>query len=114
MTPSASPRGRGAAIPFAAPLAAMPANPEILPYATAAAIIAPADDPDARDCAVASVVCGLLFCLAPFVTGALSVVFGLTVLRHARRLPAAVTATALFGTLLGLANVGFWTMLFIY
>ena len=87
--------------------APVPVRPAVLPYATGVA--EPAYDADAHDCAVASVLCALLFFCAPFLTGIMSLIFGISVLRHAQRLPKADLVTAIIGTVLGVLNLGFWT-----
>jgi hypothetical protein len=88
-----------------------PAPAPTLAYASPAA--ARGYDPDDHDCAVASVISGLLFFFAPFVTGIISLTFAASVLLHARRVRALDIVLALAGGLLGLLNLGFWaTFLF--
>ena len=86
-------------------------TPPTLAYASPK--VARGYDPDDHDCAVASVMSGLFFFFAPFVTGVISVTFAASVLLHARRVRALDLVLALAGGFLGLLNLGFWaTFLF--
>lgn len=80
------------------------ATPAWLPYA------APHPqpyDPEHHDLAVSSVMCGVMVC-APFITGMLSLCFGIAVLRHARRVRTLDLVIAVFGVLSGGVNLGVW------
>lgn len=79
-------------------------RPAVLPYASAVTL--PYDSED-HDLAVSSLLCGLFAC-APFLTGILSLCFGVAVLRHARRLRGLDLTLAVLGVAAGGLNLAFW------
>jgi len=83
----------------------------VLPYASRGA--AEPHDPELRDFAFAAFVCGV-FVFIPFITGLMSLVFGIAVLRRGRRVRLGELGTAVLGTLMGAANLAFWALFFFF
>jgi hypothetical protein len=92
-------------VPTAPPAADGAGPPAVLAYSSGKP---QADDPDDYDRAVASLLCGMMVC-APFVTGILSPLFALTVLRHWRRMRTPALVIGVLGAVLGVLNLAFWT-----
>lgn len=98
----------------AAPAASAPAGgsdagPAVLPYASADTT---RDDAEDHDLAVSSVLCGVIAC-APFITGILSLCFGIAVLRRARRLRPLDFVLGVVGVTAGGLNLLFWVGFFL-
>ena len=85
-------------------------RPVVLPYASRDVV--ETRDPEDRDFAAASFVCGM-FVFVPVLTGVMSMAFGIAVLRRARRVPRGELGTAILGTTMGAANVALWTAFFV-
>ena len=84
------------------------ATPAVLPYASADTTNYDAED---HDLAVSSILCGVIAC-APFITGGLSVCFGIAVLRRARRLRTLDLVLGVIGVAVGGLNLLFWISFF--
>ena len=66
-------------------------------------------DPEDHDLAVASLFCGLIIC-APVISGLMSVIFGVAVLRRASRLRRLDLALASLGTAVGAVQTSLWIL----